>query len=77
MLSNRKRTLHEFDDEGYEIDNTPPDEEEIKTLPVKNSSPKGLKKLEYIRVPDLEFVSYEAALAFCKQNRLGYLYDKF
>ena len=74
MLSNRKRTLNEFDDEGYELDNTPPDEEEIKTLPVKNSSP---KKLEYIRVPDLEFVSYEAALAFCKQNRLGYLYDKF
>jgi hypothetical protein len=77
MSSNRKRSLHEFDDEGYELDNTPPDEEEIKTLPVKNSSPKGLKKLEYIRVPDLEFVSYEAALAFCKQNRLGYLYDKF
>ena len=75
MLSNRKRTLNEFDDEGYELDSTPPDEEEIKTLPVKNSSPK--KKLEYIRVPDLEFVSYEAALAFCKQNRLGYLYDKF
>ncbi len=77
MSSNRKRSLHEFDDEGYEVDNTPPDEEEIKKLPVKNSSPKGLKKLEYIRVPDLEFLSYEAALAFCKQNRLGYLYDNF
>ena len=40
MTSYRKRTLHEFDDEGYELDNTPPDEEEIKTLPVinKNSS---------------------------------------
>ena len=44
-MSYRKRTLHEFDDEGRELDNTPPDEEEIETLPVinKNSSPKGLK----------------------------------
>ena len=68
MLS-KKRAL-----DDYEIDNSPPDEDIIKTSPTnkKHSSPKGLKA-DYLLIPSIEFRSYEATLAFCKVNRLGYL----
>ena len=73
-MFSKKRSLDDFDEEGYEIDNSPPDEEIIKTSPAIKikSLPKGLKP-DYVLIPSIEFRSYEAALAFCKINRLGYL----
>ena len=43
-MFSKKRSLADFDEEGYEIDNSPPDEEFIKTSPtIKTKSlPKGV-----------------------------------
>jgi len=70
MSLNQKRVLEEFDEQGYELDNTPPEEVIIKPSIKKKKSAKA--KFEYIQVPDLEFTTYEKATDFCAANRLGY-----
>jgi hypothetical protein len=66
-MFSKKRSLDDFDEEGYEIDNSPPDEEIFKTSPAIKikSLLKGLKP-DYVLIPSIEFRSY-------KINRLGYL----